>query len=149
MNVSRVREQLMIDEGVKYEIYLDHLGYATFGIGHLVKKTDAEHGDPPGTPVSLERVNEAFEADLEVAVQGCHNVFGQKTFQGFPAEVQEILVNMIFNLGETRLGKFQNFKRALSVGDWTIAAVEGRDSLWYRQVTNRAERLMSRLEQVK
>lgn len=28
------------------------------------------------------------------------------------------------------------------------AAVEGRDSVWYKQVTNRAERLMSRLENV-
>ena len=32
--------------------------------------------------------------------------------------------------------------------DWVNAAVEGRDSKWYRQVTNRAERLMVRLENV-
>jgi len=37
---------------------------------------------------------------------------------------------------------------ALSVGHWSLAAAEGRDSLWYRQVTNRAERLMTRLENV-
>lgn len=148
MNVSRIREQLMIDEGVKYEIYLDHLGYATFGIGHLVKKPDPESGKPPGTPVSKERVNDAFEFDLAVAISGCHNVFGHQTFECFPEEVREILVNMMFNLGETRLGKFQNFKRALAVNDWKTAATEGRDSLWYRQVTNRAERLMSRLESV-
>lgn len=146
MNTDRVRAQLMIDEGVKYEIYLDHLGYPTFGIGHLVKQTDPESGKPVGTPVSTERVNAAFDADLEIAVKGCHNIFGKSAFEGFPEEVQEILVNMIFNLGEPRLGKFQNFKRALLAHDWTIAAVEGRDSLWYRQVTNRAERLMSRLE---
>ena len=40
------------------------------------------------------------------------------------------------------------FNAALEAGDWATAAVEGRDSLWYRQVTNRAERLMERMEAV-
>ena len=30
---ENVFEQLKIDEGVKYEIYLDHLGFKTFGVG--------------------------------------------------------------------------------------------------------------------
>ena len=32
--------------------------------------------------------------------------------------------------------------------DWKSAAVEGRDSLWHRQVTKRAERLMVRMENI-
>ena len=44
MNLEKLREQLEIDEGVKYEIYRDHLGYATFGIGHLVLESDPEYG---------------------------------------------------------------------------------------------------------
>jgi GH24 family phage-related lysozyme (muramidase) len=36
MNIDVLRKELEVDEGVKYEIYNDHLGYATFGIGHLV-----------------------------------------------------------------------------------------------------------------
>ena len=35
MNIDKLREELKIDEGCKYEIYLDHLGLPTFGIGHL------------------------------------------------------------------------------------------------------------------
>jgi GH24 family phage-related lysozyme (muramidase) len=35
MNLRKLRAQLAIDEGIKYEVYNDHLGYATFGIGHL------------------------------------------------------------------------------------------------------------------
>ena len=34
MDLDLLRSQLEIDEGVKYEIYNDHLGYATFGVGH-------------------------------------------------------------------------------------------------------------------
>ena len=37
MDINKLREQLKIDEGVKYEVYDDHLGYKTFGIGHLVR----------------------------------------------------------------------------------------------------------------
>jgi len=54
----------------------------------------------------------------------------------------------MFNMGPTRMAKFKNMQTQLSIGDWKEAAVEGRDSLWYKQVTNRAERLMSRLENV-
>ena len=36
MNIERVQKQLEIDEGVVYEIYTDHLGYPTLGIGHLI-----------------------------------------------------------------------------------------------------------------
>ena len=36
MNIEKLREELKIDEGVKYEVYLDHLG-STCGIGHLIK----------------------------------------------------------------------------------------------------------------
>ena len=71
MNREQVFEQLKIDEGVKYEVYLDHLGYPTFGVGHLIQKTDPEHGAEPGTPVSEARVWEAFEADLETAIDEC------------------------------------------------------------------------------
>ena len=51
-------------------------------------------------------------------------------------------------MGRPRLSKFKNFCAALEEGDWSKAAVEGRDSRWHKQVTNRAERLMVRLENV-
>ena len=56
---------------------------------------------------------------------------------------------MMFNMGRTRLSGSQNFKKALEEGNWKKVPVEGRDSKWYRQVTNRAERLMVRMENVK
>jgi GH24 family phage-related lysozyme (muramidase) len=146
MNIDRVRKQLEIDEGVVYEIYNDHLGYPTFGIGHLVRKTDPEYGLMVGDSVSKERVQEAFEADLSVACNECSILYYD--WHKFPDEVQEILVIMMFNLGRPRLSKFKNMKKALDKRDWKLAAVEGRDSLWYRQVSNRAERLMTRMENV-
>jgi len=147
MDKKAVFEQLKIDEGVVNEIYLDHLGYPTFGVGHLVTEGDPEHGKPVGTPVSEERVEEVFERDLDTAIGECIALYGNQ-FVKWPGEVQEIVVNMMFNMGRTRLGGFKNFRKALEERDWKKAAVEGRDSKWYNQVTNRAERLMERLEQV-
>jgi len=148
MNRENVYDQLKIDEGVVYEIYLDHLGYKTFGVGHLVLESDPEHGYDVGEPVSVERVKECFDRDLDLAISECVALYGMSEWDSFPGEVQEILVNMMFNMGRTRLSKFKKMNAHLLCEEWASAAIEGRDSLWYRQVTNRAERLMSRLENV-
>ncbi len=142
-----VFEQLKIDEGVVNEIYLDHLGYPTFGVGHLVLESDPEHGQDVGTPVSEERVRECFEKDLDTSISECVALYGEQ-FNDWPDEVQQIIVNMMFNMGRTRLSGFKNFRKALEDKNWSRAAEEGRDSRWYRQVTNRAERLMERMENV-
>ena len=68
MNIDQLREELKVDEGVKYEIYLDHLGLPTFGIGHLVLNSDPEYGQKVGTPVSEDRVNECFAKDVEIGI---------------------------------------------------------------------------------
>jgi lysozyme len=146
MNKEAVYEQLKEDEGVRYDIYNDHLGYPTFGVGHLITENDEEFGRPVGTAVSEERVRSCFERDLETAIGECHNLYGEGSFGDLPDEVQQILVNMMFNMGRPRLSGFKKFNAAIESHDWLEAAKEGRDSRWYRQVTNRAERLMVRLE---
>ena len=147
MNYERLLTTLKEDEGIEYKIYADHLGYLTFGIGHLIGKEDSEFGSPLGTLVTEQRVREAFKKDVDLAVSECVALYGNK-FYLWPDEVKEILVNMMFNMGRTRLSKFAKFKDALAKKEWKHAAFEGRDSLWYKQVTNRAERLMKRLEAV-
>jgi lysozyme len=145
MNIKKLSEELKQDEGVKYEIYLDHLGLPTFGIGHLIVPEDPEYGKPVGTKITENRVMTAFTEDVKKAVYGCRSVYGEK-FDLWPEEVQQILINMCFNLGPTGLSKFKKFREALERHQWSKAAVEGRDSRWYKQVPNRAERLMKRLE---
>lgn len=146
LDKEQLKETLKIDEGVVYEIYNDHLGYATFGIGHLVLETDPEHGQTVGTPVSEERVNECFEKDVQTVIEDCKKL--HDGWDGYPQEVKQVIANMMFNMGLTRLSKFKNHNAALQSGNWKGAAKEGRDSRWYKQVTNRAERLMKRLEEI-
>ena len=146
MNLENLREQLAIDEGIEHEIYLDHLGYPTFGIGHLIIDGDPEKGQSVGTSVSEERVKEAFEKDVQIVLADCDICF--ESFDSYPEEAKQVFANMMFNMGRTRLSKFKKLIAAAESGDWKEAGSQGRDSRWYKQVTNRAERLCSRLENI-
>ena len=142
MNLNKLQEQIMFEEGVKYEIYNDHLGYKTFGVGHLVRATDPENEMAVGTKVSKMRVAECFEADLYVAINDM-----EKFTEGMEIDdnIKECVTEMVFQLGLPRLNKFKKFKQALLDGDIATAQAEMKDSLWYRQTTNRAERLIEKL----
>ena len=146
MNIEQLREELKIDEGVKYEVYLDHLGLPTCGIGHLIKDTDPEHGLPVGAEIPEERVNELFEEDLKVTVDECKLIYND--FDDLPEEAQHIIANMMFNMGRPRLSRFHKMKQAVDNRDWQEASVQMKDSRWYKQVTNRAERLCERMRNI-
>ena len=146
MNIEQLRNELEIDEGVKYEIYLDHLGLPTCGIGHLIVEGDEEYGQEVGTEVSQERVAELFESDVQVTLEECERLYSG--FSELPEEVQHILANMMFNMGRPRLSGFKKFNAAIAAGEWEEAAEEMIDSRWYRQVTNRADRLVTRMRAV-
>jgi GH24 family phage-related lysozyme (muramidase) len=146
MDLEKLRKQLEIDEGVKYEIYLDHLGYPTFGIGHLVIPSDIEYREDVGTRVSEERVRECFDKDVQSVLRDCSLLY--KDFDELPEEAQQIIANMMFNMGYTRLSKFKGMKRGVDARDWNKAADEMVDSRWYKQVTNRANRLVERMRNI-
>ena len=146
MDIEKLQEEVAADEGCVYEVYLDHLGLATFGIGHLVIDTDEEYGAEVGTPVSEERVNHCFKNDVQSVILDCHELYDD--FDDLPEEVQLIIANMMFNMGRPRLSKFKGMKRGVDARDWNAAADEMVDSRWYKQVTNRADRLVERMRNV-
>jgi lysozyme len=145
MNIDKLREELKEDEGCKYEIYLDHLGLPTHGIGHLITEWDEEYEKKVGTEVSEERVNECFAKDVETVLEDCKVLYSN--FDELPEEVQLILANMMFNMGRTRLSKFKKLKLAVDDEDWMEASIQMEDSRWYKQVPNRAERLCKRMRE--
>lgn len=143
MNIDKLREELAEDEGCKYEIYLDHLGLPTMGIGHLITKDDPEYGLSVGTVVEQNRVQAAFNLDITITLEDCQRLY--KDFNDLPEEVQLIIANMMFNLGYPRLSKFKGMKANVDARDWPGAADEMVDSKWYTQVPNRARRLVDRM----
>ena len=146
MDLELLRKQIEADEGCKYEIYLDHLGLPTFGIGHLVTESDEEYNRPVGTFITTDRVAECFNKDVGTVLEDCERLYPD--FDSLPEEVQLIIANMMFNMGYPRLSKFKGMKAGVDARDWQQAADEMVDSKWYRQVTNRAERLVQRMRAV-
>ena len=143
---NEMTEEIKADEGVVNEVYLDHLGLPTVGVGHLIREDDPEHGLAVGTKIDSERVHELFEADLYTCVAETKLLYPQ--FEELPAEAQKILCNMMFNLGRPRLSKFIKMREHVNNGAWSDAANEMLDSRWAKQVPNRANRLIERMRNI-
>ena len=146
MNEEKFTEEIKRDEGVKYEVYLDHLGLPTCGIGHLIKEDDPEHGLEVGTEIGEERVNELFAKDLETTIDECKKLYYD--FDVLPVKAQHIIANMMFNMGRPRLSRFHKMKRAVDNREWEEAATQMLDSRWANQVPNRANRLIQEMKSI-
>ena len=144
MNLEQLSAEIEADEGCVLEVYLDHLGYPTVGVGHLITESDEEYGKPVGTKVSLERVRVLLRDDLLRTASDCGKLYND--FSTLPEEAQLIIANMMFNMGLPRLSKFKKMKEAVDARRWNEAAAQMKDSKWYSQVTNRAERLCQRMK---
>ena len=143
MNIDQLQKELKRDEGCVNAIYLDHLNLPTCGIGHLITEWDEEYNQPVGTTISEDRVNELFKKDIKVTLEECEILY--PNFNNLPEEAQLILANMMFNMGRPRLSKFKKMNKAIAEGDYLEASLQMEDSRWYKQVTNRAERLVQRM----
>ena len=146
MNLRKLRAQLAIDEGIKYELYLCSENHLTGGIGHLITEWDEEYGKPIGTPVSEDRVNQCFATDVQGTIQECKHLYSD--FDVLPPDAQLIIANMMYNMGRPRLSRFHKMKKAVDARDWNEAALQMQDSRWYHQVPNRAERLVQRMRNI-
>ncbi len=143
MDRKALIEELIFDEGKVTEIYTDHLGYPTFGVGHLILDEDDECGKPVGTEVSEERIMSCLEKDIDNI---CKDLDRNIPFwRDLDEERQRVVVNMGFNLGINRLLQFEKFLTALENRDYETAAVEMMDSRWAKQVGPRSERLYKRM----
>jgi len=152
MNKEILKEQIKRHEGEVLEVYADSLGYLTLGVGHLIKEGDAEHGQPAGTPVSQETVDAYYEDDFDKHVDEAIHVFeskGGENFYDLPEDIQHVLVNMTFNLGGSRFGKFNNMWKGVVSCDWEKVAVEMEDSRWFKQVGRRSVELQELVRNVK
>ena len=143
MNKEVLKEQIKRHEGEVLEVYEDSLGYLTLGVGHLIQKSDPEYGQPAGTPVSQEVVDlyyaDDFDKHVEETIHVCEN--NNIVFDALPESIQHVLVNMCFNLGANRLGKFRNMLYAVSTSNWKEMASQMEDSRWFGQVGRRSVEL--------
>ena len=144
--LERLRKEIIADEGCVLEVYKDHLGYYTVGVGHLILPSDEEWETPTGTKITQTRADELLVKDFNNVLKECED--GLTVWSEVGEEVKLILANMAFNLGLPRLRKFQLMLKAINKEDYVTASKEGLDSKWADQVYNRARRLMDRLRSI-
>ena len=134
---------LIEDEGYKKEVYLDHLGKPTFGIGHLVTQADPEYGQSVGTPVCQRRVLEAFNEDMDDCINGTRSLDPELLER--PMDVQVVLACMVFQMGRFGVSKFKNMWKCVYGVDYKGASEHMLDSKWAHQTPARANRLARRM----
>ena len=152
VDVKQVYEEISSDEGKVLHAYLCSQSHKTVGIGHKVLETDAESSlyvygigadVADGQSISEGRCYELFQEDVQVAIDGCQKIYNN--WEELPEEMQHVLVNMAFQLGQTGLSKFKNLKVAIEDYQWQRAAEEMLDSRWAKQTPARAQRLYKRV----
>ena len=143
MNIEQLRKELELDEGCKHETYLCSQNVVTGGIGHMITEWDDEKYAEVGVEISDEQVKAWFNKDIETVLSDCELLYDD--FDHLPEEAQLIIANMMFNLGYPRLKKFVKMKAAIDQRAWNEAANQVIDSNYYRQLPNRAGRLVKRL----
>ena len=129
--LHRIKEH----EGFRNTIYLDTLGKATIGYGHLVVDDDDY---VEGQVYSEELLYKQFGLDFDKAF-----LQAQELWEDYhlPHTAQEIIIEMVFQLGANGVSKFKNMWEALREHDFISAADEMLDSRWARQTPQRCEYL--------
>ena len=123
--------------------YNDSKGFPTGGIGHLLTKEEKETY-PEGAEIPDEIANAWFAEDMDEAVGGVDRMLEDRKVD-LPEAAYDILVNMTFNMGRGGVENFTKMWDALEIGDYETAAAEMEDSDWFKDVGNRAVRLIDRM----
>ena len=153
VDVKDLYEEISSDEGKVLHAYLCSELHATIGIGHKILDTDPEkeldifginwEEVPDDQHITEDRCYILFQEDVQIAISGCMKIYNN--WDDLPQEVQHILINMCFQLGQRGLSNFKQMGKAIEGSDWEKASVEMMDSRWAKQTPQRAERLKNRM----
>lgn len=132
--IEKAIEQLKIDEGFKGVPYLCTANKVTIGYGRNLDDN----------PLTEKEAEYLLLSDL-TKVEAEANMIAY--FSELNETRQAVIINMIYNLGITRLLKFKKMHKAIINGKFNTAATEMLDSKWARQVGNRANRLAKQMRE--
>ena len=140
MNMDRLLQSVKKHEGYRNKVYLDTLGKRTVGVGHLCVEDFWEDDKE----YSEEMLMNILKDDLKNAIEGAERLL--KDCRILDSLAKEIIVEMVFQLGETGVSKFKNMLKALKEGpDYQTAAIEMLDSRWAKQTPERAAAMSSEM----
>ena len=116
---------VIVHEGFSRYIYLDSVGVRTVGFGRNL--------DDRG--ISREEAEMLLLNDLETSTKEAKKF---EFYENLTSNRQDVIVEMIFNLGLTRFKKFKKTIGYINQANHSAAADEMLDSRWAKQVGQRA-----------
>ena len=142
MSKESLKEKIKIHEGFRDTIYLDSLGKKTIGYGHLIVHEDDFVKSKAYPKEELEKLfDKDFEKGWDLMLRFCE----VNNLRNISDTAKEVLCEMIFQMGYSGVGKFQNMIKALQNRDYKRASIEMLDSRWAKQTPNRANELSNHM----
>ena len=144
MNMDRLLASVKKHEGYRNKVYLDTLGKRTVGVGHLCVE-DFWEDDKEYEEKFLMTI---LEHDLQTAIKSAKQLTAEHGCMDMDEIAEEIIIEMVFQLGKTGVSKFKNMWRALSELNYVGASYEMLDSRWAKQTPNRANGMADTMKSI-
>jgi|TARA_R110002126_G_scaffold51585_2_gene140923 lysozyme len=125
-------EMLKVHEGVETYAYKCSENKTTIGVGRNVDKNG-------GLGLSDDEVDYLLQNDINRIILELDSEYSW--YSDLDDVRQNAMIDISFNLGQTRLRAFKKALAAMSEGDWDEAADQFMDSRWSEQVGIRAKNL--------
>ena len=132
--MSKLTEMLRRHEGEvknsagRHIVYDCPAGHATIGIGRNVSES--------GLGLSDIEVEFMLEEDIARCAEELGREFNW--FSGLDEARRDAMIDLVFNMGLTRLNGFKKALAAMADANYDLAAAEFMDSKWASQVKDRA-----------
>ena len=138
-NFLLLKSRIKKNEGFRNISYSDVLGFKTIGFGHLIKNDEKHLLNKKQSKQYLENI---FESDFSQAFIDFKKIYKKEKY---PKNTQEVLIEMIFQLGIKNQKKFIKMNKYLKKNQLFMAALEMKKSLWYKQTPKRVNMLIKLL----
>lgn len=126
--LNEIKNHVKISEGLSLMPYEDTHQLLTIGYGRCL--------DIRG--ISKDEAEYLFKNDIDIATKEVRKIINR--FDDLPDQAKIVLVDLSFNLGISKLLKFENFLDAIDARDFSKACEELQNSRWWHQVGTRATR---------
>jgi lysozyme len=135
MDTQALKAQLVLDEGLRLKPYKDTMGLTTIGVGRNLD----------GIGISKDEAMDMLANDIDRVVTQLDNLF--PWWKQMSDKRMQVLANLCFNIGVTKLAQFKNTLAAMQAGRYSDAADGMLSSLWANQVGARAQRLANMMRE--
>ena len=126
--MNRLVQMLKRHEGVRDKVYMCSAGYETIGVGRDISES--------GLGLADDEIDYLLSNDIRRCKE---ELIGEYDwFKDLDSVRQDAMLDMSFNMGQTRLRGFVKALGYMDIGDYDKAGDEFYDSRWATQVGDRA-----------